>query len=101
LEQIGGDVISNKKTLLYLLALEKANPEQLEIFRQLENENDLELKVRNVRNLFDQLEIPKIAQSYMDNHFEKGISALYAISVAKERKKDLIDLSNYLMTREN
>jgi geranylgeranyl diphosphate synthase, type II len=100
-KQIGGDVISNKKTLLYLLALAKANPQQLEIFRQLENENDLELKVRHVRQLFDQLDIPSLAQSRMDEHFEKGMAALMAISVANARKKDLIELSNYLMAREN
>lgn len=100
-KQIGGDVISNKKTLLYLLALENANAQQLEIFRQLENESDLELKVHNVRQLFDQLDIPNLAQTYMDKHFENGISALKEISVPEENKKDLVELSFYLMAREN
>jgi|TARA_R110000737_G_scaffold233265_1_gene246554 geranylgeranyl diphosphate synthase type II len=100
-KQIGGDVISNKKTLLYLLALENANTQQREIFRQLEDESDLDLKVRNVRQLFDQFEIPNLAQAQMDKHFEKGMTALNEISVPKDNKKDLIDLSHYLMGREN
>ncbi len=100
-KQIGGDVIANKKTLLYLLALEKANVEQVATFRQLENEPDLLFKVENVRKLFDQLEIPAAAHEQMESHFNKGMLALSKISVKDENKKDLIDLSNYLMAREN
>jgi len=100
-KQIGGDVIANKKTLLYLLALEKANAQQIETCRQLENEPDLLFKVENMRKLFDQLEIPAAAHKHMEAHFNKGMLALSKISVKDENKKDLIDLSNYLMAREN
>ncbi len=100
-KQIGGDVIANKKTLLYLLALENSTEEQLESFRILEKEQNLEAKVKSVRTLFDELNIPAKAQEYMDAHFSKGMDALMQISVSKEQKTDLIDLSNYLMAREN
>lgn len=100
-KQIGGDVIANKKTLLYLLAIQKANPEQLKKFHLLEKETDLDLKINKVRELFDLLEIPKEAQIFMSNHFEKALFALSKISVSEEQKKELFDLSNYLMVREN
>lgn len=100
-KQIGGDVMANKKTLLYLLALQKANPEQLAVFKQLESEVNLDQKVIQVRQLFDQLEIPNEAEKYMKAHFNKGISALKAIAVPEPMKKDLFDLANFLMAREN
>jgi geranylgeranyl diphosphate synthase, type II len=100
-KQIGGDVMANKKTLLYLLALQKANPEQLALFNLLESEADLELKVKQVRHLFDQLAIPEAAEKFMNQHFNKGIEALKNIDVPEGNKQDLLDLANYLLAREN
>ncbi|MFA7274308.1 MAG: polyprenyl synthetase family protein [Crocinitomicaceae bacterium] len=100
-KQIGGDVMANKKTLLYLLALQKANPEQLEMFSLLESEADMELKVKQVRSLFDRLAIPQAAEKFMNAHFDKGIQALKNIAVPEENKQDLFDLADFLLAREN
>ncbi|MFT5582381.1 MAG: geranylgeranyl diphosphate synthase type II [Psychromonas sp.] len=99
-KQIGGDVISNKKTLLLLLAQKTANQSQLENLESLLQEKDHGVKVNKVRLLFDELNIRNQAKSYIDLHYKNAKIALDAISVVDEKKKDLKDLSIYLMNRE-
>jgi len=100
-KQIGGDVIANKKTLLYLLALQQANSEQIKQFKELESLSDLEYKVKAVRDLFTSLEVPKLAQDFIDRYYQSAMKELMAIEVAEERKNDLSELAVYLMNREN
>jgi geranylgeranyl diphosphate synthase type II len=100
-KQIGGDVIANKKTLLYLLAQEAADDETLELFTELESEKDLELKVETARELFSVLGVPKKAQAYMDKYYASALKSLEVISVSDEQKEPLRKLAIYLMNRDN
>jgi geranylgeranyl diphosphate synthase type II len=100
-KQIGGDVISNKKTLLYLTALKDANSSQKEQFLALENEKDLTVKIESVKSLFDTLNIRQKAEESMEFHRMKAMKAMEAISVDEDKKSDLNDLARYLMEREN
>ena len=58
-KQIGGDVMANKKTLLYLLALKHASPVQKANFEKLESHTDVDKKVEEVKSLFNTLDVPK------------------------------------------
>jgi geranylgeranyl diphosphate synthase type II len=100
-KQIGGDVIANKKTLLYLLAIQNANADQKEIFKQLESEIDLDFKVKAVRKMFDELNIQNMAKGYMQKYYDQAMTALENIDVSPEKKTDLIELADYLMNREH
>lgn len=100
-KQIGGDVISNKKTLMYLLAKKAANPSQLAEFESLEKESNFTLKVEKVRLLFDELNVPARTKEYMHSYYKKAMESLAAVDVSKERKADLEQLAHYLMEREN
>ncbi len=100
-KQIGGDVIANKKTLLYLQALTDANQDQKSKFRTLESETNLDKKVTEVKSLFNELNIREKAQNAMEQHRQKAMSAMKLISVSDENKKDLEGLAEYLMQREN
>ncbi|MDG1427892.1 MAG: polyprenyl synthetase family protein [Crocinitomicaceae bacterium] len=99
-KQVGGDVIANKKTLLYLTALEKATLKQKEQLRQLENEQDLTLKVERTRQLFDQIGTKQICQERMSHHFDQAIHFLQLIDVSDSSKEPLQDLSEFLMQRD-
>ena len=99
-KKIGGDIIANKKTILYLTALNKADKEELKILKNLKNEKNIELKIKQTRELFNSLKIKEDCENRMKSHYEKAKQALSQITVLEENKQDLIDLSKYLMNRD-
>jgi geranylgeranyl diphosphate synthase type II len=99
-KQIGGDIVANKKTLLLLKALELAqhNPEtNVEEMLLIE---DQVLKIETAKFMFDSLGVLAFAREQMTFYQNKALSALKEISVSSERKKTLIELSEYLFQRE-
>lgn len=99
-KQVGGDVICNKKTLLLLKAFEIANETQTAQLNALLAEQDLALKVKSVRTLFDDLGIREICKGIMNEHYSKAKLAINQISISEESKKPLLELAAYLMERE-
>lgn len=100
-KQIGGDIIANKKTILYLTAIQKANAQQISMLKQLHASDDSVLKVKRTKELFDHLSIREICQKMMNEHYEKAMKALDAITVSAPQKTSLKALAEYLMNREN
>ena len=99
-KQVGGDVISNKKTLLLLKAFEIANETQTVQLNTLLVEKDLVLKVKSVRELFDELSIRQICKGIMNDHYNKAKLAINQISISEDSKRPLLELAAYLMERE-
>ncbi|MBB79010.1 MAG: isoprenyl synthetase [Crocinitomicaceae bacterium] len=99
-KKIGGDIIANKKTILYLTALNKADKEELKMLKTLKNEKNIELKIKQTRELFNSLKIKEDCENLMKSHYEKAKKALSQITVLEENKEALIALSKYLMNRD-
>jgi geranylgeranyl diphosphate synthase, type II len=99
-KQVGGDVISNKKTLLLLKAFEIANESQIVQLNALLAEENLVLKVKSVRELFDDLGVREICKGIMNDHYNKAKLAINQISISEESKRPLLELAAYLMERE-
>ncbi len=100
-KQVGGDVISNKKTLLNLRAKELANPIQRELLSQLENEQDLILKVSKTRDLFSDIGAREACEIEMQKHYDFAMNSLKQINVADQNKLSLIALADFVMQRDN
>lgn len=100
-KQIGGDVIANKKTLLYLSALGMATREQNEILKQLHNEENLTFKVNRTKELFDHLKVKEECQVMMQDYYNRAMKSLDAIDVDSDHKKALIELAEFLIQRDN
>lgn len=99
-KQVGGDVIANKKTILFLSANSVATGPQREILSQLLKETDVELKLSRTRELFDHLNVRAMCQERMDDHYKRAMTALDTINVPSENKKALISLAQYLIERD-
>ena len=99
-KQVGGDVIANKKTILFLTAIEKSNAEQIKRLENLSLEKDSSLKVAGVRDLFNELEVKAHCESVMKDYFDRAMLALEAVQVTSDRKKSLTELANYLIQRD-
>jgi len=97
-KQIGGDIIANKKTFLYLKALQLADESQKQKLHNFFNTNeDLEEKVIQVKAIFTDLDIPKKTKEMMRAYYIKAIRYLDAID--SDNKAPLIDFSEKLMDR--
>lgn len=99
-KQVGGDVIANKKTILHLTAVGKASSAQLNVLRQLHQEENAELKVNRTRELFDHLRVKEDCKEMMQSYYKKALDALNSIDVEDAQKQPLIALAEYLMDRD-
>ncbi len=101
-KQVGGDIISNKKTFLLLKALELADKEQkakLDHWLAAVTFNKVD-KVAAVTAIYDQIGIRQLTVSQIDAWFAKGFKALEALDVPSDRKQPLITFTEYLIDRE-
>ena len=97
-KQIGGDIIANKKTFLYLKALQLANDKQKEsLVNYFKIQEQTEQKVMGVKAIFTDLDISKHTKDMMKAYYTKAMKHLEAIDSAN--KAPLIAFSEKLMDR--
>ncbi len=102
-KQVGGDIISNKKTWLLIKALENAKGatlDQLKIWGA-KKEFDPAEKVEAVKNIYDELQIKQLCEQKISIYFDKAAAEFELIPGNPERKYALQSLMNRLMKREN
>jgi geranylgeranyl diphosphate synthase, type II len=97
----GGDIISNKKTFLLVKAMEKASGEQLKKLHEqfASKEFEPETKVKNVVNLYDQLNIRAVTENIAKDYINRAFELLEKIGVVKERKEELALIASSLIDR--
>lgn len=98
-KQIGGDILENKKTYIFLKAWELADDNQKESIKSLLVESDKELKIKGFLELYRQLEIQHISSVLIDEYFCKGMDLLNQIEVGEEQKEVLKNFINHLYNR--
>lgn len=102
-KKAGGDIVSNKKTLPYIKALELAAGEQVKKLQDLyspEKEFDAETKVGMVRVIFDELYIKEKTEAIANDYISKAFGLIEKVNVEDKRKKEMICLINSLVGRE-
>ena len=97
-KQIGGDIISNKKTFMMLKALELDKSGELNKWIKKESFNSSE-KVFAVKVLYKLLKVDELASELMDEYYSKGLESLAAISINDEKKIILKSFAAQLMKR--
>lgn len=102
-KQIGGDIISNKKTYLLIKALELAKGETAEQLTHILDNKDFitEDKVNAVTAIYNSLDIRQYAENEMQAYADKAFIALDAINLPDDHKQYLRDFADGLMVREN
>ena len=100
-KQVGGDIIENKKTYLYLKALAVSNTEdcgKLEHFyRKKLKENSV--KIGEVKRIFELNDIPFLIKQEIENYTEKAFATLTKMDIEIADKKRLKDFGLWLMNR--
>ncbi|WP_343328906.1 polyprenyl synthetase family protein [Polaribacter staleyi] len=100
-KQIGGDIIENKKTYLYLKSLEVAEEEDRGKLHLLYNQKskDNSVKISEVTQIFEQSNIPALIKEQIKVYTEKSFKTLAAMNVSEESKKGLKNFGLWLMNR--
>ena len=101
-KQVGGDIIENKKTYLYLKALELASTEDKKLlheFYQSKLEDNKE-KIMLVKQVFDTYQIPVLIKVLINEYSQKAFSVLGNINISEEAKNGLHQFGKALMTRK-
>jgi geranylgeranyl diphosphate synthase type II len=101
-KQVGGDIISNKKTYLLIKAQEAAKDDPAQKLNKwlAAKTFDNKEKVEAVTLLYDQLDVREAAEAEMQYYAEKAFEALNAINLAEDRKQYLRDFADGLLVRE-
>lgn len=101
-KQLGGDVLENKKTYLYLKALEGAGPTQRERLLELYATRPLDgaAKIEEVRTLFGETGSVEAIQSAIGSHTRKAIAQLDRPGIPDTAKIRLEHFGQALMARK-
>lgn len=97
---IGNDIITNKKTYLYIIAYDKANADQKEQLDRAFALKDNEEKVAAVLEIYDHLEIKMETENMIEEYFQKSLKILDEIHVSEDQKAQLHKFIKGLMSRE-
>jgi len=102
-KEIGGDIVTNKKTFLYLKAYELAKDETLNELTRLFNGKDIlpEEKVPKIREIYRSLKIDTMTREIIDDYMKKAIHYLDRIDIDENRKSALRKLTNEIIHRES
>lgn len=100
-KQVGGDIIENKKTYLYLKALEFANPTEKEYLLKLFNEKPVDplFKIEQVKTLFLTTKSAEATQKEIENYTNKAYSVLDTLHISDVKKEVLRTFGHQLMNR--
>jgi geranylgeranyl diphosphate synthase type II len=101
-KQVGGDIIENKKTYLYLKAIAFSSPEQKEqlthLFSiQLEDNSD---KINSIKEIFDATGASQATKKAIQEFTLKAFDTLQKINIAVEKKELLKSFGENLMGRK-
>lgn len=100
-KQVGGDIIENKKTYLYLKAMEFSNADEKEQLTHLFSiqPSDNTDKIESVKSIFNQTKASEATQKAIQEYTFKAFETLEKINVSNDKKVMLKAFGENLMSR--
>lgn len=102
-KQVGGDIISNKKTYLLINALSESNPNQKKELNAWLSKPDFDpqQKVNEITRIYNEIGIPELTRKKMNEYFDASFALLEKLDVDSEARNELIRFAGLLMKREH
>jgi geranylgeranyl diphosphate synthase type II len=100
-KQVGGDIIANKKTFLYLTALQKSTPAEAQELSSLfaTMPKDPSDKITAVKEIFVSSGAAKATEDEIARYTNTSISLLQDIKISQQHKDTLKSFADFLMNR--
>jgi len=98
----GGDILTNKKTFLYLKAFELAkgkNYESLQDYFQKDLNDGLE-KINGVKEIYKELGVDTLTNIEIDKYYDHALLHLDKVSVSPGKKAELLKFTDQLKKRD-
>lgn len=101
-KQTGQDIRDNKKTYLYLRALEKGSAQEVQELRDIfaSTPENSDAKVARVLEIYRHLGIKEEVENTVEMEFSKAQRSLDAIAVGEDKKRPLQELMEALLGRK-
>lgn len=99
-KQVGGDILSNKKTFMLIKAQELASSETKQQLEHILTSTNSVDKVEKVTAIYNQLNIKELAEATMDQFVNRALIALDKLNVDQEKKHTLKYFTDQLAVRE-
>ena len=98
-KKVGGDVIENKKTILYHMCFANSSNDQKSLLNEIYKSNDSN-KVEKAKKLFVETKADQAALNLVKKYSDLAIKSIDDLDVNQSNKQELIDLSQLLLTRK-
>ena len=100
-KQVGGDIIENKKTYLYLKALEFSDEnEKAQLIHLFSiRPSDIENKIKTVKQIFLESGSSEATKKQIESYTNKAFSVLGTLNISDEKKAILKQFGEQLMNR--
>lgn len=98
-KRIGGDIASNKKTLLLIELMETVHKDDKILLNLLLHEIDEDKKIEGVLKLYDKYKIKQFAEQKKQDYLKKAFEFLHLVNIEPIRKKTLEQTALKLMER--
>ena len=101
-KQVGGDIIENKKTYLYLKALEFSSENDQQKLRHLFNatNTDSKTKIELIKQIFTTSGSAEATKKAITSYTKTAFEVLQALTISDKNKQILQDFGTQLMTRD-
>jgi geranylgeranyl diphosphate synthase type II len=101
-KQVGGDIIENKKTFLYIRALELANEEDKSELKNLFSikPQDPHEKIETVKQIFIKSGAAEVTRKEIEKYTKRAFQILESLEAPESKKGVLQRFGNKLMSRE-
>lgn len=102
-KKIGNDIITNKKTYLFIKTLELASEKQKENLKYLYSSKTInnDQKIRKVMEIFHDLKIRSHTEKIIHDYHQDSLEYLDKLDINKERKNVLEHFAIHLLKRNN
>ena len=100
-KRIGGDIIENKKTILYLTALKLADEQQRKtLLQHYATTEDSQQKINEVKALFEATGATTAVRQEIESTTRRALSALTKLTISDEKRHYLKEFALKLMNRK-
>ena len=102
-KKTGGDILANKKTWLYVQALEQADNQQREELLTLFKDNGKipdQDKISRVKAIYERLNLNNRALEAMEAYYAAAFDVFQQIDVPDDRKRNLENMTKNLLNRD-
>jgi geranylgeranyl diphosphate synthase type II len=100
-KKIGGDILENKKTVLFHMAIQNSNDFQKNHILDLYNSNTVfNNKIKQVTSLFKETKADIDSLELVDQYTKKAIQYINMLSISEDKKNEFILFSKELMERD-